>query len=170
MLDELAELLEIGAVAEEVQVGRCAGETRCGSRSSSCTCTCASGCPASTTGLGRRFEQVDRLIRVGCSSSDAGGGRGTCGLSAGAGWLPFGSSASGWICAGQGGLSLLGLHALGNTVQEIVDGSVWVEVGSAHGSIYLGSCEAHCFHLRDDYVALLADEKSRGIIEGGRCR
>jgi hypothetical protein len=50
-------------------------------------------------------------------------------------------------------------------IQEVLDSTVRVEEGGAHGYINIGSCEAHALHVGHDGLALVAHSQSGGIIE-----
>lgn len=127
LLDNLAELLELGIVAEEVEVTKtlASARTTCCCRSGGgCCCTCASttasatGTDSTTTSLLRgEVEQVDTVV-VFVTLGNSSGNSGSCGF-VGRGIASGGSSSGRCLCR----LSRLGwllLQVVGNTLDRLV--------------------------------------------------
>jgi len=143
-LDKLAKLLELRVVSEELQRVTTCTQSSLGSLSG-LSCTSASATTALTS-LGRGLKEVDILVLTtgglcssrGCRWSLALSGRGLVLLL----------------------LLLLTLSALRDTVQEVLDSTVGIEEGGAHGTVDVSARETHGLHVRDGGSALIAEGES----------
>lgn len=168
LLDDLAELLELSIVTQEVQVAKAtttlgsSGGSQAGSGAGA-----SSGGSTSTTGtaatplLSSKIEQVDVIVVATITASGLGRGRSRS--------RSLGSSLGLDLLLA---LLLFLLDAVGNSLQErsdgpdgvqkklrsyvekILDSSVRVVEGGAHGSIDLGAFEAHGLHVGNHLLAL----------------
>jgi hypothetical protein len=162
LLYQLAELLEVGVAAKEIQVCVTTGRTTGTSRPSTTTTT--------LTSLGSSLEHVEGFIAT--KSSTDGGGLGR----------RFGLLLL-WLLL----LLLLTLGALGDTlkrdrllewgelrgmfrksahVQQVLNSTVRVEESSAHGPLYHRSLESHSFHLLHGTLGGTAHSQGRRITKG----
>lgn len=159
LLDNLAKLLELGVVSQEVQVAEplpassCGGDSGSGSRpSTGASPTGPSPTRATTSLLCGQVEKVHTVITTsggwGCSRS---GGRGRLG-----GWCGlllllqiFWDS----LGSRQLHVRITLLHSSAH-VQEVLDGTIWVIESGAHSSVDLGPLETHRLHVRDGLSTL----------------
>jgi hypothetical protein len=182
LLDNLAELLELWVVSQEVQVTEslpascCGGHSGSRSRSRSST---TSSSNAGTTGTTSPLlcGQVEKVHTVITASGSWGGGRGS-GRSSGRG------RGRGWLGGWRGMVLLLQvfwdslvtrqpyvstttcLHSFAH-VQEVLDGTIWVVESGAHGSIDLGSLKTHRLHVRNSLGTLPAQSQGVGVVVVG---
>lgn len=154
LLHNLAKLLELRVVSQEVQVAEPlpassrSGDGGGGSRASTGASTTGTG-PAGTTSslLCGQVEQVHTVITT-SRGRGCGRRRGRSRLGGWCGLLLLLQVVWDSLQFRQPYVSIVLLHGLAH-VQEVLDRAVWVVESGAHGSIDLGPLEAHRLHVRD---------------------